>query len=49
MTGGGNVRPEKFREHFEECRGFYNIDREVQIQLQIVLISAYETLVNKQC
>jgi hypothetical protein len=49
MTGGGNIRPERFREHFEDCRSFYNIDREVQIQLQIVLISAYETRVNKKC
>ena len=45
MTGHGNVRPEKFREHADDCRDFYNIDREVQIQSQIVFISAYETLI----
>ena len=49
MTESGNIRPERFREHSEDCRGFYNVDREVHIQIQIVLISAYETLFNKQC
>ena len=49
MTGGGSIRPEKFREHSENNRCFYNIGREVQIQIQIVLISAFETRVNRQC
>jgi hypothetical protein len=47
MTGGGDIRPEKFREHFEDCRIFYNIKREVQIQIQIVLVSAYEILIKR--
>ncbi len=46
MTGQGNVRLERFREHSDDCREFYNIDGEVQIQSQVVLISAYETLIN---
>jgi hypothetical protein len=48
MTGGGNIRPEKFREHSKNCRIFYNIKREVQIQIQIVLVSAYEILIKRQ-
>jgi hypothetical protein len=44
----GHVRPEKAREQIEECRFFHNIDREVQIQLQIVSISAYGTLVKRR-
>ena len=49
MTGGGNIRPERFREHSEDCRIFYDIKRHVQIQVQIVLVSAYETLIERQC
>jgi hypothetical protein len=41
MTGGSNVRPEEFREHCEDRRIFYDIERELQIQIQIVLVSAY--------
>jgi hypothetical protein len=48
MTGGGNIRPEKFREHFEDYRIFHDIKREVQIQIQIVLVSAYEILIKRQ-
>ena len=44
MGGGGNIRPEWFREHSEDYRIFYDIKREVQIQIQIVLVSAYEIL-----
>ncbi len=45
MGAGGhdNVRPEWFREHADDYPEFYNIDREIQIQSQIVFISAYET------
>jgi hypothetical protein len=46
MTGHRNVRLERFRERADDHRGFYNIDREVQIQTLIVLISAYETPIN---
>jgi hypothetical protein len=45
-TGHENLRLERFREHADDCREFYDIDREVQIQSQIVLISAYETPIN---
>ena len=48
MTGGGNIRPERSREHSEDCRVFCDIKRETQIQIQIVLISAYETLIQRQ-
>jgi hypothetical protein len=46
MPGHGNVRLERFREHADDCREFYNIDCEVQIQSLIVLISAYEKPIN---
>jgi hypothetical protein len=46
MTEGGNIRPEKIRKHFEDCRFFYYIECEVQIQIQVVLVSAYETMIN---
>ena len=49
MTRCGNIRPEWCREHSEDCRIFYDIKRQVQIQIQIVLISAYETLIEIQC
>ena len=46
MTGHGNVRLERFREHPNDCRKFYNIDRKVQIESLIVSISAYGTPIN---
>jgi hypothetical protein len=46
MTGHDNVRLERIREHADDHRGFYNIDRKVQIQSLIVFISAYETPIN---
>ena len=49
MMGCGNIRPERFREHSEDCRIFYDIKREIQIQIQIVLVSAYEILTERQC
>ena len=42
-TGYDNTRLERFRKHADDRGELYNIDREVQIQSQIVLISAYET------
>ena len=48
MTGGSNVRPEEFREHCEDRPVFYDIDRELQIQIQIVLVSAYVRVINRR-
>jgi hypothetical protein len=48
MAGGSNVRLEEFREHFEDRRVFYEIDRELQIQIQIVLVSAYVRVINRR-
>jgi hypothetical protein len=45
-TGHDNVRLERFREHTDDRCELHNIDREVQIQRQVVLISAYETPVS---
>jgi hypothetical protein len=48
MTGGSNVRPEEFREHCEDRRGFHDTDCELQIQIQIVLVSAYVRVINRR-
>ena len=48
MTEGSNVRPEEFREHSEDQRVFYEIDREIQIQILIVLVSAYVRVINRR-
>ena len=47
ITGRANLRLERFREHLEDRCIFYKIERKVQIQIQIVLISAYVTLFNR--
>ena len=46
MTGHGNVRFERFREHADYCREFYNTNCKVQIESLIVSISACETSIN---
>jgi len=43
-TGYDNIRLERFREHANDGRKFHDIDCVVQIQIQIVLISAYEII-----
>ena len=48
MTGCGNIRPERFREHSEDCRIFYDIKRQVQIQIQELFIPTYETPIERQ-
>jgi len=48
MTEGSNVRPEEFREHSEDQRVFYEIDREIQIQILIVSVSAYVRVINRR-
>ncbi len=45
-TGYDNIRLERFREHADDGRKFHDIDCIVQIQIQIVLISAYEILIS---
>jgi hypothetical protein len=47
-TEGSNIRPEEFRKHSEDQRVFYEIVREIQIQIQIVLVSAYAGVINRQ-
>ncbi len=46
VTGYENIRLEGFREHADDGRKFDDINCVVQIQIQIVLISAYETLIS---
>ena len=48
MTEGSNVRPEEFREHSEDHRVFHDIDRVLQIQILIVLVSAYVRVINRR-
>ena len=41
--GHDDVRLERFWDHPDNQREFYDIDCKVQIQIQIFLVSAYET------
>jgi hypothetical protein len=45
-SGHDNVRLDRFRKRADDCREFYNINREIQIQSLVVSIPAYETLID---